>query len=358
MVMAEKNPEFRTPNSAMFRAWCVIVAHSFGRHWRVRQMGWVALGLLAFVVVAVAVVSNRPGGWGLDARMPPRNTNVWTKPPWTYRTCSEALLPQNRYGTDIVGAFRAYPRLESEREGSIELFPRPWDPLANGVQSLILSIPHAIMQSEKFLEDWKFLSFSRWVVLGSYLGFVLPLFTLAYASAAIGAEREARSLIWLLTRPVPRSAVYLGTFMGTLPWCLLFGVGGFVALCLAGGELGQKALAVYWPAAVAGTIAFAALFHLLGALVRRPIVVGLIYVFFYEALVASLPGSLKKFSLNFYTRSLMNGEASAAGYPGAMLDVSAPVSSGTAWAVLLLVTVLLTTLGMVLFARSEQRDDV
>ena len=195
-------------------------------------------------------------------------------------------------------------------------------------------------------------------MLGSYLGFVLPLFTLAYATAAIGAERESRSLVWLLTRPVPRSAVYLATLVGTLPWCLLFGVGGYAALCLAGGDVGRKALAVYWPAAVAGTVALTAVFHLFGAVFRRPVVVGLVYVFFYEALVAALPGSLKKFSVTFYTRCLMHDEAAAAGCPGAMLDVSGPVSPATAWAVLLLIAAAVTTLGMWWFARAEQRDDV
>lgn len=335
MASAGTVPSSAFPVPRFLRSFGVIVAHTFGRHWRVRQMGWAALGLLALVVAAVAIVGQRPGGWGLADRKV-------RKAPFTYRHYAQALLPAARYGTVV----------------DPNLFPRPWNPTANGIQSLILSIPYAVLQSEKFEEDYKFVNFTRWVVLGSYLGFVLPLFTLAYASAAIGAERENRSLVWLLTRPVPRSAVYLATFVGTLPWCLLFGVGGFAALCLAGGDVGLKALAAFWPAAVGGTIALAALFHLFGALFRRPIVVGLVYVFFYEALVASLPGSLKKFSLTFYTRSLMHGEARDAGYPGAMLDVSEPVSPATAWAVLVLVTAALTTLGMWWFARSEQRDDV
>src|SRR5437763_1099991 len=81
--------------------------------------------------------------------------------------------------------------------------------------------------------------------------FLLPLFTLAYASGAIGTEREGRTLVWLLTRPVPRPAVYLAELLGTLPWCLLFGLGGFFVLCRAGGDPGREALRLYWPAAAA-----------------------------------------------------------------------------------------------------------
>jgi ABC-type transport system involved in multi-copper enzyme maturation permease subunit len=214
------------------------------------------------------------------------------------------------------------------------------------------------MRSEQFLHDWTFMNFSRWVPLWVYLLFVLPLFTLSYASGAFGAEREGRTLVWLLTRPLPRSAVYLAEFVGTLPWCLAFSVGGFVLLCAVGGPPGREALRLYWPAAVAGTVAFAALFHLIGAVFRRPVVVGLVYVFFYEALVLSLPGSLKLLSLTFYTRCLMYNGAAAAGYPVEMLDVTGPVSATTAWAVLLSAAAGLTGLGMWLFARREHPDDV
>jgi hypothetical protein len=54
---------------------------------------------------------------------------------------------------------------------------------------------------------------------------------------------------------------------------------------------------------------------------------------------------------------MYNG-ATDAGYPATMLDVSQPVSTTTAWAVLAAATVGLTVLGMWLFARTEYRDDL
>ena len=82
-------------------------------------------------------------------------------------------------------------------------------------------------------------------------------------------------------------------------------------------------------------------------------------VFFFESVVAALPGSLKLLSLTFYARSLMYNEAASAGYPMDMLPaMTQTVSSETAWAVLSCATVGITLLGMWLFARSEYRDDV
>ena len=158
---------------------------------------------------------------------------------------------------------------------------------------------------------------------------------------------------------MPRWSVYLAKFLGGLPWCLLASGGGFVVLCLAGGSLGQRALQTYWPAVVAGTISFAALFHLIGALFRRPAVVGLVYIFFFETLVANLPGSLKQLSLNYYVRSLLYNEATAnlSVVTPESLDVYAPLDSSTAWATLIGVTLVLTLIGGYLFGRQEPQEE-
>jgi ABC-2 type transport system permease protein len=323
------------PTSNVLTAFAVLTVHSFQRHWRVKQMGWVAVGLLALVVTWVTLVSAR-GAWGLDNRRVGRGLPA-------YPVYGDKLLPAQMRADAAIS------------------------PVTYGIPSLIMAAPQRLLATPgqepnsprfTFRSEWTFVNFTRWVMLVGFVGFVLPLFTLSYASAAFGTERESRSLVWLMTRPIPRSAIYLAKFLGTLPWCVVFGLGGFAAMCLAGGELGRRAFALYWPAAVVGTVAFAALFHLVGALFRRPVVVGLVYVFFFEALVAALPGSLKLLSLSFYVRSLMYNGATAAGYPTELLDMITSVPDRNAWMFLAIVTAGLTGLGMWLFARSEYRDDV
>lgn len=333
------------PPSAL-RAWCALVGLSFRRHWRVRQMGWVSAGLLGLVLLWVALMAAR-GGWDIDKRRSRQSDKDYRV---TNKADAERLLPTNRY-RDLGGG--------DTRPLQPHELPNPLNPAADALASLVLSVPHAAMQDEEFLRTRKFMLFSRWAVHLVLMGFVLPLFALTYASGAFGTERESRSLVWLMTRPIPRGGIYLAKFLGTLPWCLAFGLGGFAAVCAAGGPPGREALARYWPAAAAGTVALAALFHLVGAVFRRPVVVGLVYVFFFETVVAALPGSLKLLSLTFYARSLMYNEAVDAGYPGAMLPaMQEAVSPATAWAVLLAAPVAVTLFGMWLFARTDYRDDV
>lgn len=312
------------PHGSAGRAFVALVLFSFRRQWRVRQMGVVALGLLAVLAVTVAVLSHGPAGWGLETR-------------WSFRyQCQIRDIP------NLLDAAQMTPL-----------------PAESSALTMALFAPfRAVLSDPKFLSDWAFLNFSRWVVFTMHLGFYLPLVTLAYASAGLGTDRESRTLIWLTTRPLPRWAIYLAKFLGGLPWCLAASVGGFVVLCLCGGSLGLRALATFWPAVVGATVAFAALFHLLGALVKRPAVVGLVYVFFFESLVANLPGSLKQLSLNYYTRSLLYDAAAGQidAVAPASLDVYAPADPATAWLTLLAAAVLLTIGGMVLFGRQEVSD--
>jgi ABC-2 type transport system permease protein len=314
------------PRTTSFTAafWALVV-FSFARQWRVRQMAWVALGLLVILAVTVAVMSFGPSGWGLENR---------------YSMRFDALVKKIPEQLDIV------QMTPNTSEGS-------------ALSMMVFASFRGILADQKFLDDWAFLNFSRWVVFAMHLSFLMPLFTLAYASAGMGSERESRTLIWLLTRPMPRWAIYLAKFLGGLPWALAASGGGFVVLCLAGGSLGLRALVTFWPAVLMGTIGFAALFHLMGTVFRRPAVVGLVYIFFFELLVANLPGSLKQLSLNYYIRSLLYNEATGALTVVApeSLDVYAPASPLMAWATVMGVTVVLTLIGMVIFTRQEPQDE-
>ena len=333
MSSAIRDPRSAIRDGSPLRAFVALVGLTFRRHWRVRSLGWVSFALLALMVAVVGIVTHVTRSWPLENQT--RLVADPTKPngvvSMTYREYGEErltfyqLLPDGQFGWKALG-FAPY---------------------------------RALMRDEAYLGDFAFLNFSRWVVFGLYLGFLLPLFMLAFGSGALGGEREDRTLIWLATRPMPREAIYLAKFLGILPWCVAVAVGGFGMLCLAGGELGWRAFAVYWPDVAGGAVGFAALFHLVGALFRRPAVLGLAYIFFFEILVTNLPGSLKRLSVNYYVRSLLYNDARLAAprVSPETLDVYEPVSSLTAWVVLLSLAVGLTLVGSVLFARQEPKDD-
>ncbi|HKB01661.1 MAG TPA: ABC transporter permease [Gemmataceae bacterium] len=297
-----------TPPPSPLRAWLYLIAFAFRRQARVRQMVGIAGGLLAICLLLVGAFTTTAG---------------WDRYEWR-------LARVKPHTVEHVAGGMARPAID--QSDYMARFRQETKPLA---------------------------VYSRWVVFLLFLGFLLPLFSLSFATGAIGQERESRSLVWLMTRPLPRSGVYLAKFLGVLPWCLLMTVGGFGALCLAGGPTGWQAFVLYAPGVLAGSLAFAAVFFLLGALFPRPAILGLLYAFFFETLLSELPipGTLKRLSINYYTRCLLYSAAEGQDVPVESSSLFVPVSPTTAWAVLLGATVGVTALGMWLFARLEYRDD-
>jgi ABC-type transport system involved in multi-copper enzyme maturation permease subunit len=210
--------------------------------------------------------------------------------------------------------------------------------------------------AESSLKRSPFYLFSNWFVFSVFLGFLLPILSLSFATEALGGEREGRTLVWLLTRPLPRSSIYLAKFLALLPWSIGLNLGGYALLCAMAGSPGHLAFRLYWPAVLGGTVAFCALFHLMAACFRRSAVVALVYSFFLETILGSMPGSMKRISLSFYTRCLMFDAAQPYGVHPEKPSIYLPVNGITAWSVLIAVTVVLLVVGMAIFARSEYQD--
>lgn len=295
-------------DASPLRSWWFLVGFSFRRLMHVKQMVGIAVGLLLVTCLVTALITMNFGWDRTESRL--RRNN-----PMTLQYAAGGMVAPVISSSSFLEAIR--------KENS---------PLS---------------------------VFSRWLVFFLFLGFLMPLWNLSFATSALGADRESRSLIWLMTRPMPRSGIYLAKFVALLPWCLALNLGGFVLLCLSGGEAGRRALLLYWPAVVAGTLAFSAVFHLIAALFSRPAVVGLLYAFFFETILSELPvpGTVKRLSINYYTRCLMYSAAQREDVPTESAALFVPVSERVAWLVLVSATIVITLLGMWLFARSEYRDD-
>jgi hypothetical protein len=323
-----------------FRAWLYLIGLCCQRQARARQMVWIALGLLAFAVLFVAVntAANR---WGMHHwRYPPRRGANFVE--WR-----EALIqarPIARWPTEAERLKREASRLEVQ-----PCYLVPWRPEA----ALLLD---ALIEGSKVaLERSAFFVFSS-VLFTVFLSFLLPLWSLSFATEAIGGEREGGNLVWLLSRPLSRPLIYLAKFAALLPWSLGLTLGGFGLICLAAGRPGTLAFRLYWPAIFWGTLAFSSLFLFVGAAFRRPAVVAIVYSFFLETILGNMPGYLKRASISFYTRCMMFEAGRDYDVQPEKPSVYLAVDGTTALCVLIGVTVVLIAVGMVWFAHAEYKS--
>jgi ABC-type transport system involved in multi-copper enzyme maturation permease subunit len=159
------------------------------------------------------------------------------------------------------------------------------------------------------------------VIVTVSIRFLVPLAALFYATALIADEVEGKTLTYLLTRPIQRSAILTGKFAACLATTLALSLPSLVVtfflLMSARGwdavgpavpdlfrDMGVVALAL---------LAYGALFTLLGVVLKRPMIPGLLFVFVWE-MVANLPGYLPRFTITAYLRSLVRHRPPAEGF--------------------------------------------
>ena len=144
-----------------------------------------------------------------------------------------------------------------------------------------------------------------------YVRNLLPLAALFYATALVADEVEGRTLTYLLTRPIRRGSILVGKFVAyvatTLCLALPADVLTFFLLATAHGAsgLGSRVPDLFRDLGVIALalLVYGALFTLLGVLLRRPVIPGLLFLFAWE-LVANLPGYMPRLTITGYIRSL------------------------------------------------------
>lgn len=147
-------------------------------------------------------------------------------------------------------------------------------------------------------------------------GFILTLLAVIYGTGVVSQEIEGRTIVYLLTRPVPRWRILLAKFAGaviaiTLTACLsaillaLVVYGPGAVLSADAGQLGRDLRVL-----PLGALAYGAVFLLLATLLSKPLMPGLLFVFGWESWVPSLPGSFSQFSIMAHLRALAKHPAS------------------------------------------------
>ena len=195
-----------------------------------------------------------------------------------------------------------------------------------------------------------------------FLWFIVPVLGVFYGTSLIADEVDDKTITYLFTRPVRRGAVVVGKYMAYLLCTTLVVLpsvmivyflmvpfrqipASFISLVIDLGVLGL------------GLAAYGALFALIGAAIRRPLVVGLVFVFGWELVTLVMPGYLKRFTLAYYLQTLVphampTGDTVSL-LQGAVFREPPSVAASIAWLVVAIVVSLALAVRVV-----EQREYV
>jgi ABC-2 type transport system permease protein len=145
-----------------------------------------------------------------------------------------------------------------------------------------------------------------------YLRFIVPVLGAFYGTALISDELEDRTITYLFTRPIPRGAIIIGKYLAYLVCTELVVLPSltaafFLIVPVGGGSIGEAfpLLAADLGILALGLAVYGAVFALIGALVPRPLVAGLLLVFGWEQVALLVPGYLRRFTVAHYLQSLV-----------------------------------------------------
>ncbi|MGW4162155.1 ABC transporter permease [Streptomyces sp. NPDC004788] len=173
--------------------------------------------------------------------------------------------------------------------------------------------------------------------LGGFgLATMVPLIGVIAGTGAIGPEIDDGSIVYLLAKPVKRSTIIVTKLTVAVAVTMVFSA---VPTLIAGFVLngnGQQVAVAYTVAALVASIAYSALFLLLGTVSRHAVVIGLVYALVWEALFGSLISGAKTLSVQQWALALaekVTGDAlitSEVALPTAMVLLVA-VTVGATW---------------------------
>jgi ABC-type transport system involved in multi-copper enzyme maturation permease subunit len=149
------------------------------------------------------------------------------------------------------------------------------------------------------------------ILMVFFLQFYIVILSLFYGTSVTAEEVENKTLSYLITRPLPKPAIVLGKYAAYTTLML-----ALVAISLAASffiinasRLGDLeiygAFLRYLGVLALGILAYTAFFTFLGALLKRAIIVGLVFGFGWENVIQYFPGSTQRFSIVHYLKSLL-----------------------------------------------------
>jgi ABC-2 type transport system permease protein len=146
-----------------------------------------------------------------------------------------------------------------------------------------------------------------WVL---FLRFIVPVLGVFYGTSLIADEVEDKTITYLFTRPIRRSAVLIGKYIAYLVCTTLVVLPGVMLvyfLLVPFQQIGASFTMLVTDLALlaVGLAAYGGLFALVGTVMKRPLVIGLVFAFGWEQFALIMPGYVRQFTLMYYIQSLV-----------------------------------------------------
>ena len=142
---------------------------------------------------------------------------------------------------------------------------------------------------------------------GLLVGVIMPLVTIALATAAFGNEIEDKTLSYVFLKPVARWRIAVPKFFASVSIAAPLAVISGALATYIGMDGDARATMAVAVALLAGVITYASVFTWAGLITTRALPFAIVYVFLWEGLLSTFVGGVRYLSVRGYTLAIMNG---------------------------------------------------
>lgn len=188
-----------------------------------------------------------------------------------------------------------------------------------------------------------------------YMQLYVPLFALLMGLTLISSEVEGETLVYPLTRPVPRTLIVVGKFLAFLILSAVTINASLFCTFVILGTLPDADLWLYeWDILLLdmgvftlGLAAYGAVLMCIGSLFKYRMIIGILLLFVWDTSAAFFPGSTHQFTVRHYLLSLFPHELAG---DGGLIDMLTTVTfSSEPWSVFMLLMITTVFCGLTTF---------
>jgi ABC-2 type transport system permease protein len=197
-------------------------------------------------------------------------------------------------------------------------------------------------------------------VLVIYIQLLIPVLALLFGTLNINEEMDHKTLIFLTTAPIPKPAIIVGKFAVFVTLSAIIVNSGFLLSFIIinvnhfGNMVHVSEFLSFMGVGILALIAYMALFTLMGVLMKKALVLGLMFIFGWENVVQYFPGTTQKFTISHYLKSLLPfTNQSSNSILSILTNLLEPSSTVESITVLLLLTVITLVGACYIFQNKE-----
>ncbi len=139
--------------------------------------------------------------------------------------------------------------------------------------------------------------------------FYIQALALFLGTSIINDEVSDKTLIYLTTKPISKSSILIGKYLAYYINALLIVIIGVLLAFISDYKMGLNLTTIILILGIAAIalLSYMAMFNLFGTVLKRPIMIGLVFVFGWEPLASLIGGTVQKFSYAYYINFLLPG---------------------------------------------------